>query len=253
MDIELCKIRKESKALINPDNPIPLHVQLRKIIEKKITQGSFKDKIPSERELMEEYNVSRSTVREAISQLVVDGVVEKRHGKGTFISKKPIHYWMGNLISTTDIIKDMGMQPGTKLIEHGIIKVPEELKDAIKLEEAYLIKRLRFADNVPMAIETQYYPLELGIKLSQLNINEGTLYDLLEDELHIQLNDSEEVISSQLLSKEDATLLEIAEGNNTLHLERFVYDIEGDLIEYCIANYNPNMYSFHFRSQRIKK
>lgn len=239
--------------MINPDNPIPLHVQLRKIIEKKITEGNFREKIPSERELMEEYNISRSTVREAISQLVVDGVVEKRHGKGTFISKKPIHYWLGNLISTADIIKGMGMKPGTQLIEHGIIRVPEEVKEAINLDEAYLIKRLRYANDIPMAIETQYYPLELGIKLSKLDIREGALYDLLEDELHIQLHDSEEVITSQILSKEDCKLLNIEGGNNALHLERFVYDVDGGLIEYCIANYNPNMYSFHFRSQRLKK
>lgn len=239
--------------MINSENPIPLHIQLRRLIEKKINQGVFKEKIPSERELMEEYNVSRSTVREAISQLVVDGIVEKRHGKGTFIARKPIHYWLGNLISTTESIENMGMRPGAKLIAHGIVTVPEKIKTAINLSEAYLIKRLRYANDIPIAIETQYYPPEIGLKLSELDIGSGTLYDLLENELNIKLHDADEVITSQTLSKDDAKLLNLSEKNNTLHLERFVYDINAKLIEYCIADYHPNMYSFHFKSQRIKK
>ena len=102
--------------MINPNNSVPLHIQLRKSIEKKINQGLFKEKISSERELMENYEVSRSTVREAISQLVIDGILEKVHGKGTFISKHPIHYLLGNLISTTEVIKNMNMVPSSKLI-----------------------------------------------------------------------------------------------------------------------------------------
>lgn len=63
--------------MINPSSPVPLHIQIRKSIEQKIKQGLYEEKIPSERELMETYDVSRSTVREAISQLVIDGILEK--------------------------------------------------------------------------------------------------------------------------------------------------------------------------------
>ncbi len=244
---------ERSVIMINSNNPIPLHIQLRKMVEKKISQGIYISKIPSERELMEEYNVSRSTVREAISQLVIDGIVEKRHGKGTYITRKPVHYWLGNLISTTKSIENMGMKPGTKLIKHGIITVSDEVKEAINLAEAYLIKRVRYADDMPIAIETQYYPIEIGEKLSKLDIKSGTLYDLLEDEMNIQLHDADEVITSKPISKEDCKLLNIKENSNSLHLNRFVYDVNGDLIEYCIADYNPGMYAFHFKSQRLKK
>ncbi|WP_409366758.1 GntR family transcriptional regulator [Lysinibacillus sp. 38-6] len=239
--------------MISSNNPIPLHIQLRKIIEKNINQGIYKSKIPSERELMEAYSVSRSTVREAVSHLVNDGIVEKRHGKGTYIARKPVHYWLGNLISTTKSIENMGMHPGTKLINHGIVTVPAEVKEAITLAQAYLIKRVRYADDMPIAIETQYYPIEIGEKLAKLDIKSGTLYDLLEDEMSIQLHDADEVITSKPISKEDAKLLNIKENSNTLHLDRFVYDINGDLIEYCMADYHPGMYAFHFKSQRLKK
>ena len=239
--------------MINPNHDVPLHIQLRKSIEKKIRQGLFKEKIPSERELMENYNVSRSTVREAVSQLVIDGILEKKHGKGTFISQHPIQYWLGNLISTTDVIKSMDMVPSAKLIEHGIVTVPIELQEAIDLEKAYLIKRVRYANDKPLAIETQYYPVEIGLKLANLDISHGTLYDLLENELHIQLHDADEMITSQKVSPGDAELLNLTNDLHTLHLERFVYGRNGDLVEYCIADYNPEMYAFHFKSERLRK
>ncbi|WP_194841654.1 GntR family transcriptional regulator [Sporosarcina obsidiansis] len=239
--------------MINPSNPVPLHIQLRKSIEKKIKQGLFKEKIPSERELMETYEVSRSTVREAISQLVIDGILEKKHGKGTFISKHPIHYWAGNFISTTEIIEQMQKTPSTKLIRHGIEIIPDELKKEIELDNAYLIKRVRYANEVPLAIETQYYPVHVGLQLANLDISHGTLYDLMENELSIPLHEADEKITSQKIGPEDAELLNLPADCYTLHLERFVYDVHGDLVEYCIADYNPELYAFHFKSARAGK
>lgn len=244
---------EEVISVINPSSPVPLHIQLRKSIEQKITQGLFEEKIPSERELMETYNVSRSTVREAISQLVIDGILEKKHGRGTFISKHPVHYWQGNFISTTEMIERMNKIPSTKLIGHGIEVVPEELNKAIALENAYLIKRVRYANEVPLAIETQYYPVNIGLQLANLDISHGTLYDLMEKELSIRLHEADEKITAQKISIEDAELLNLPEDCYTLHLERFVYDVNGDLVEYCIADYNPELYSLHFKSARAGK
>ena len=95
--------------------------------------------------------------------------------------------------------------------------------------------------------------MDIGLKLANLDISHGTLYDLIENELHIQLHDADEMITSQKISPEDAELLNLANNFHTLHLERFVYDSYGELVEYCIADYNPEMYSFHFKSERFRK
>ncbi|WP_245590368.1 GntR family transcriptional regulator [Aneurinibacillus terranovensis] len=99
---------------LDSNNPIPLHVQLKNILEEQILQGYYKEKIPSERELMDMYSVSRSTVREAVSILVREGILQKVHGKGTFVSAKPIQEWI-KMINYTETIKAMGIQ----LLEHG--------------------------------------------------------------------------------------------------------------------------------------
>ncbi|WP_153722613.1 GntR family transcriptional regulator [Sporosarcina cascadiensis] len=239
--------------MIDPNDPVPLHIQVRYSIEKKIKKGIFKEKIPSERELMETYNVSRSTVREAISQLVIDGLLEKKHGKGTFIAEQPPHYWQGNLISTTEMIERMGEKPSTQLVAHGVVEVPEALRELIDWKQAYLIKRVRFASEVPLAVETQYYPVAIGLALAEMDIKQGTLYDLLENELDIRLFGADETITSRRIIREDAVLLQLAEDSHTLHLERLVYDDMGEIVEYYLADYHPDKYAFHFKSERSRK
>src|SRR5690625_7534922 len=82
---------------LDPRSYVSLHLQLKNDSERKIIDGDYVDQIPSERELMKGYDTSRSTVRKAIGILVREGILEKRHGKGTYVSLKPIHNWLGHL------------------------------------------------------------------------------------------------------------------------------------------------------------
>jgi GntR family transcriptional regulator len=231
-------------------NPIPLHIQLKNIIEQLINEGYYSEKIPSERELMEIYKVSRSTVREAVSQLVREGILEKIHGKGTFVSVKPIQDWLGSLTSTTDIIKRMGMKPGAKLVTHGIVTPPKDIVEITGFQEAYYIKRIRYANDTPLAIEIQYYPVEIGKNLAKHDIDTGTLYDILEEQLNIKLLEAEQIVTSGQLSKEDANLLQLPESFNVLNTERMLTNQEGELIEYYVASFRSDMYSFRIRLSR---
>src|SRR5699024_7239115 len=85
-------------------------------IEKQIIDGIYEDQLPSERELMRQYDVSRSTVREAINALVREGVLVKKQGKGTYVSIKSLDSWLGQLSSTTEVIRNLGMKTGALII-----------------------------------------------------------------------------------------------------------------------------------------
>ncbi|WP_286228755.1 GntR family transcriptional regulator [Neobacillus mesonae] len=235
---------------LDPKDPMPLHIQLRNKLETLIRDGYYQEKIPSERELMDAFKVSRSTVREAVSHLVRDGILEKVHGKGTFISLKPIQDWLGSLSSTTEIIKRMGMKPDAKLVTHGIVKTSEDIKEVTGFDEAYYIKRIRYANDIPIAMEVQYYPVEIGEKLAQFDIEKGTLFDFLEEDLQIKFSEAEQIITSGQLTKEDAELMELPESINVLVTERLLMDQEGDLIEYYLAYFRSDMYSFRIKLSR---
>lgn len=232
------------------NNSIPLHIQLKNQIEEKILAGIYVGQIPSERELMDEYYVSRSTVREAVGQLVSEGVLEKKHGKGTFVSMKPIQDWLGSLSSTTETIQRMGMEPGAKLITSKIVTLTDQLQLLTGLEKAYYISRIRFADKLPIGIEKHFYPIDIGERLIQYDLNKETLYDLLEQKLSIRALEADQVIKSGSVSKEDGHYLGIPEGTNLLIAERRLTDINGKFVEYEVASYRADKYSFKIKLSR---
>ncbi|MFP3389524.1 GntR family transcriptional regulator [Brevibacillus sp. SIMBA_040] len=238
---------------LDPNNPVPLHIQLKEEIERQIVEKRYQEKIPSERELMETYSVSRSTVREAVNHLVREGVLIKQHGRGTFISLKPIQDWLGNLCSTSETIRNMGMEPGAKLLEHKLVTPPDLISRATGFKQAYFMRRLRYANHIPIGIESHYYPVEIGERLVQFDLHNATLYDLMEKELHIRLGESEQTITSGIITSKDAALLQVKENANVLKVVRILSDSTGDIIEYEEACYRADMYSFRIKSSRKYK
>lgn len=236
--------------MLNYINSVPLHSQLKERIESKIISGEYTNRIPSERELMDIYYVSRSTVRQAIDQLVREGVLEKRHGKGTYVKIKPIQDWLGSLSSTTETIEKMGMNPGARLIYTKILKLKEPLKSKVGLDFVYCFKRVRYANDIPIGIENNYYPIEIGEMLSGYNLNLETFYELLEKKLGIKIDEAEQVIKAGKINKEDAKLLEVSYNTGVLITERKLFDINGKFIEYEEAFYRSDMYNFKLKLSR---
>lgn len=235
--------------MLDPNNPIPLHVQLKEILRKDIKNEIYSDKIPSERELMDKYSVSRTTVREAVSALVREGVLEKIHGKGTFINySNSVNEWLGNLSSFSETIERMGMKPGAKLLFKRIESDPE-IADTLGVSEYYTIVRLRFANDKPIAIERHYYPVEIGLKLAQYDLNEITIYTTLEAN-GIILHEAEQKITASLPIREDAELLGISPLKSVLTAERLILDSKGNPLEYYYAVYRSDKYAFSIKLLR---
>ncbi|MFD1413244.1 GntR family transcriptional regulator [Oceanobacillus jeddahense] len=228
----------------------PLHVQLKMLIEKKIAEGELTGQIPSERNFMDIYHVSRSTIREAINLLVREGVLEKRHGAGTFVSLKPIHQWLGNLTSTTEVIRQMGMRPGAKLITHYKLTPPSYIQEKTGFSEAYFVKRVRYADGVPIGVECHYYPIHIGKELSKYNLNDVTLYDIQQNELGILFAEADQTIGSGIIPNTDADLLEVPKQLHVLIAERLIKDYGGNTVEFEKAYYRSDMYNFHINLSR---
>ncbi|SHK44502.1 GntR family transcriptional regulator [Desulforamulus aeronauticus] len=236
---------------IDHKSPIPLHAQLSELLKEEIFKGLHIEKIPSERELMERFSVSRSTVRNAINTLVQDGVLEKIHGRGTFISFQPVEEWLGNLSTYNDIIREMCLKPGIKLLRQGI-DTSKENALPLGANEVYVIERLRYADDIPVAIEKQYYPLEIGQKLGQFDLNNAPIYDILETSLGITLAEAENVITARVPTCDEARLLEIEPFTSVLETKKIIYDLESNPVEYERSIYRSDMYSFRIKLSRSR-
>src|SRR5699024_7279989 len=227
--------------MLDKEKHTPLLIQLKNEIEKKITEGVYTNQIPSERKIMQKYNVSRSTVREAVNTLVREGVLVKDNGRGTFVSFKPLNKWLGHLSSTTELIQSFGKKPGAKLIQFEKVHSPKHVQKIMGYQETYFLKRIRLADDKPIGIEQQYYPLYIGERLRNYNLDEITLYDVIHNELSIPFSDSNQMISCGEISKKDLKYLELntADINVTsiLKAKRIIKDQNAHIIEYEEAFY----------------
>jgi len=236
---------------INTNSQLPLHVQIKDCLEDEIRQGNFEGKIPSERELMDIFSVSRTTVREAVAALEREGVVEKRHGKGTFITLRPIQeQWLGNISTFSDTIKRAGMKPGAKLLSKGIKSSSKFISDKFGGREFYEIERLRSANGVIVAIERKCFEVEIGLKLASYDLNDANIYKLLEFNIGITPWTAEEFITSNKPSAEDAALLDIPKSSSVLTVERSTRDPNGVLIEFVSTIFRSDKYSLNIHMSR---
>ncbi|KMK76942.1 hypothetical protein AB990_07860 [Alkalihalobacillus pseudalcaliphilus] len=232
-------------------NDVPLHLQLRNLLKREISEGKHKVKIPSERELMERYTVSRTTVREAISSLVNEGTVKKVHGKGTFICAKPkVQEWLNSLHSFTETVKRMGMVPGAELLFHKEVEAEPAISTALETSRIYTIQRIRTANADPVAIERHYYQRHIGLLLASHNLEDAVIYDLLERNLALNFADAEQTITCQGASEDDANFLSVTAGSHLLVVERVIKDEEGKPIEYYRGHFRPDMYEFRMKMKR---
>lgn len=229
---------------LNYNNSIPLYIQLKEQIEQKIISGDYKGKIPSEREIMDEFYVSRSTVRQALDELVNNNILIKKPGKGTFVALKPIKDWLGHLSSTSETIHKMGMKAGAELVDVSKITAPKHLQRDFQLKDTFHIKRIRYADNIPIGIETSYYPIHIGEKLSRFDLENVPLYDLIENQLEVRTKEAEQIIRAGTIYREDAKLLGVKENTTMLYVERTLLDVNNQFVEYESAAYRADMYSF---------
>ncbi|WP_010531794.1 GntR family transcriptional regulator [Lentibacillus jeotgali] len=227
------------------NSPEPLHNQLKELIRNEVLKGNFNGKIPSERVLMETYSVSRTTIRLALSDLVHEGILVKRHGRGTFTSNIPVQDWLGSFRSITETIRNMNMEPGTRLLSQEERSRSKKAKEMFKVDKYYLIERLRFADDTPIAIEKHYYPVEIGYKLKDFDLHSVVLYDLLQSSLGINLWKAQQMIMSGKPTQTDSEHLNIDQNSSVLLSERLIKDPDGRPVEFLQSVFRSDMYAFN--------
>jgi GntR family transcriptional regulator len=175
--------------MIDKSSPVPIYHQLEEYIKQQIENGTLKieETIPSEREYAERYQISRMTVRQALNNLVTEGYLYRQKGRGTFVSKQKVEQQLQGLTSFTEDMIARGMKPGNRLISFEIIPASKQIASRLKLSEhapVYEIKRVRLADDVPMAFETTYVPANLIKGLTEEIITDS-LYRYVEEKLSL--------------------------------------------------------------------
>lgn len=237
------------------DSPIPLHHQLTEIIRKQALNGELTDangKLPTEMELAEQFAVSRITVRTALKTLMNEGMLSRKRGRGTYMKTNRAENWMGRLMGFSETIKASGFTPGAKVVRSGLTHaLPEKAEENFETNEAWELKRLRYADGEPIAIEQSYFPRHIGMALEKhRDLDHLLTYQFIEQELEINIHSGQQLISAVNADVEESEILNIDINQALLYIERFAVTADSQTIEFLQSVYRPDYFRYMVQLNR---
>jgi GntR family transcriptional regulator len=206
------------------------------------------DILPSERELGERFNVSRITIRKAMSELESEGLIYRIQGKGAFICIEKIPQNLTLLTSYSEDMRDRKLNPDSLILVIDAIIANSYISNKLQIQTndpAYVLRRLRLADGVPMAIENCYMRNEVGAIIADTITNGASLYELFTTKCGIKLNNAFQTIEVACLTNWEKRLLGNDSPTSALLTKRQTFDINGEVVEYVESKYRSDRYLFH--------
>lgn len=227
----------------------PLYLQLKKIILDEIKSLNSDARIFSEREYALKYNVSRITVRRCIDELVKENYLIRIVGKGTYVTGFDKSSEFTKVTSFSNEMSKRGYyNTYSKIIEFRVIdsegKVSEKLKIS-KSEKVYRLKRIRVADNVPMAIQDSYIIYDSCPTLQEYDFKKESLYRVFRDEFKLEISYAINNLTARLASTEELNIFEQKKTIPVFVLDQVTYLKNGKPIEYVESIYRSDKYIFH--------
>ena len=159
-------------------SPLPLWAQIMADLRVRLTSGEFADGLPAERELIEQYEVSRHTMRDAMRRLHSEGLIDRERGRGTFLRTKPIEQTAGSLYSLFRSIEDQGFEQRSDVLELDEREAPA-IAGHLKLPEAtrfVYLHRVRNADATPIATDEIWLPSSIATPLLGVDFQHTAVY-----------------------------------------------------------------------------
>ncbi|MCX5909267.1 MAG: GntR family transcriptional regulator [Deltaproteobacteria bacterium] len=235
---------------IDKNSPVPLYFQINDILLKKIKAEEFKthQQIPTEEELTATFQVSRMTVRQAISKMVTEGILYRKRGHGTFVAEPKLERKVAKLTSATVDMEEAGLKPGAIILHKKIMTPNEEERNILGLrpkEHVLEILRLRLANDQPIAIGRAVIPLKKYPDLVQANLDGVvSLTQYMEQNCGCRIAYADQKIKAMNANAQQARLLKIKKGTSVVHLNRVIFDYDRDPIGIFESFYRGDRYVF---------
>lgn len=238
---------------INKSVPIPLYFQLKELILSEIKEGTYRsgDLIPTEKDISDAFQISRTTVRQAITELVQEGWLYRVKSKGTFVSQPKISQeYIRKIESFNDQMYRMGVAPTTEVLELKTMKGTEAGDSVIKALElgasdsVIFLYRKRLADGDPIVTSKTYLPLAECEFLLTHNLRTEQLYSILSQKEETRIFRIERIVEAVEAKTEDVKLLEIKRGKPIQYFVSIGYNAYGKPIEYTLSRYRGDRNKF---------
>ncbi|MEX2783869.1 GntR family transcriptional regulator [Streptococcus sp. H49] len=230
---------------------IPAYIKIHDAIKKDIDRGVWKigERLPSERDLADHFQVSRMTLRQAITLLVDEGLLERRVGSGTYIASHRVQEKMRGTTSFTEIVRSQGKIPSSKLISYQKQLATETEIQQLQLKPSdYVIRmeRVRFADKVPLVFEVAAIPEKLIRHFERTAVTEH-FFQTLQDHGH-EIGKSQQTIYAKTANERVANYLGILKGHAILALTQVSYFTDGTPFEFVRSEYVGDRFEFYLEN-----
>jgi GntR family transcriptional regulator len=225
---------------------VPRYYEVKQQLRSRIDGLPAGTALPAERVLSEDFGTSRTTVRQALLELAVEGRIVRHQGRGTFVAP-PKDLLPLQLRSFTDEWRARRRTPSSKLLDARTEPAEEAVAVALEIEPGtavFRFERLRAADHTPMAIEVVYLEASRFPGLDASMNDHASLYELLRTRWSLQPAEAEQTIETVPASPQVASILQTDPGTPMLLLTRTTRDAAGEVFEFVRSLYRGDRYRF---------
>ena len=235
---------------------VPISEQLRKEFFTLIDNGDLKsgDRIPSEREIATHFQISRQTVRVAITELSLLGYFERIVGKGTYVAEKKVNFDLQSLRSLKDMMLDWGLSTSMHILTYSEILAPSFVKKILGLqgdEKVLFFERVRLVDDIPLAIYRSYVPLDIAKNLHPDKIFADSLIKTLQNSCGLIISHSEESLEPTIATAEEAELLKIQKNTPLQLITGLLRDNNNRIIECHKSLFRGDRFTFKYSNHIV--
>jgi GntR family transcriptional regulator len=232
---------------IHRDSPVPLHYQLRHLLVGMIERGEIRpgDVLPPERDLAEQFGVSLAPVRQALLDLVKEGVLYRVRGKGTFLREPSLVEHDSILSSFTASMREKGLGAEMRLVRQKSVRTTRELADALRSSESrtLLLERVALVQEEPVALFASYLSPKRFPGLGDRVAERGSLSRVLEDDYHVVPVRADTIVEVGRCTTAQSALLLVPAGSALLIARGTSFDEKDEAIEH---------FHVHYRADRIR-
>ena len=239
---------------IERESPVPLYYQLKKLLAERMSSGEWRsgDMLPTEEQLQEQYRLSRTTVRQALKELEVEGLISRHRGRGTFVSRPKISHSPDPRFNLTAYLIEQGMRPGWRVLSAGWVQATAEVAERLGVESdthLYQLRRLRLANDEPIGYHVAHVIPALGQAIDESRLDQGGSLDYLHATGQLDESLANRTIEAVLASDEVAKRLNVLKGSPILMIRRRVFDAAGVPVEDMRAMYRGDRFQYRVRQR----
>lgn len=231
---------------VDRDSPLPLWAQVASELRARVEAGGYNDRFPTDKELVEEFGVSRQTVRQAVNQLTQAGMISRQRGRGSQVITAEFEQTLGSIYSLFSAIEAQGVDQRSEVLELGVV-TNRDVSNQLGLDDdtpLVMLSRLRRAGDEPLAVDHAWLPSSVAAPLLEVDFSHTSLYEQLRSVCGVEIDEGSEHIHPVVLDDTELAHLGLGDGPHAgFQIER-IGKSAGRAIEFRVSHVRGDRYGF---------